>query len=313
MKYLIDLHLHSNVVGSDGTMSPVELVEYIYKYAAELGVDGCDITIALTDHNVTTGLDVAKRKAGEYSMNFIPGCEVMLYYPDYDIQIEILVYGRLAQLLSVPFREIIAKSREALQRKIKIQIERWYHYGFKIVGQTVDLPESLYEELNSMNLINDYDFFVRYIKPRMDKVIGKVFHRDEATRIFYEQIRNKEGQLYVESSRCGFPSPKLFLSAMRESGVITSLAHPGEYKISRDNLFAMIESLKEFGLAGVEVYSRKNSEELIKCLYDLCERDNLLMTGGSDFHGSRETCKIGMYASEKYIPYNVVFSLDVGI
>ncbi len=310
---LVDLHLHSNVKGSDGQLSPEGLIEYVHCYANDLGIADRDVAISLTDHNVVSGLVAARNKAISYGMRFIPGCEVMLYEDDYDLQIEILVYGKQERIFSEEFSRIIGQSARAVKRRVMLGIEKWRKEGLKIDGYDIFPTEEVYNELQCAELTNDYYFFVRYVKARIEEKLGKELAGDIATKIFYRQMREKDGQLYVEPEQCGFPDSESLLSVTKGIGLITSLAHPGEYEIGRDRLFSLMNKLVERGLDGFEVYSRKNPQKLINELQEFCNRNDLLASGGSDFHSADAEYKIGMYTSEKYIPYNVVFSRLVGI
>ena len=53
------------------------------------------------------------------------------------------------------------------------------------------------------------------------------------------------------------------------------------------------------GLDGVEVWSPYNSPELVEELTAICKKKKLLMTGGSDFHGTygTKTVTLGSYST----------------
>lgn len=66
MSLTFDLHAHSNI--SDGILTPVELV----KHAAAHKVD----VLALTDHDDTSGLSIARETAERLGVKFINGVEI---------------------------------------------------------------------------------------------------------------------------------------------------------------------------------------------------------------------------------------------
>ena len=53
------------------------------------------------------------------------------------------------------------------------------------------------------------------------------------------------------------------------------------------------------GLDGIEVWTPENTEEQTQAFHDYAKKNNLLMTGGSDFHGlySRAAHTIASYST----------------
>ena len=141
MSCFVDLHLHSNVDGSDGTMRPDELINYVLAYARQNGIGDESITISLTDHNTICGLVDAANRAKELGIRFICGCEIMIYDADDDIQAEILAYGDYEKLKLPEFKSVIFQASEAVKRKIIKHIELWHNQGLNIEGINVSLPE----------------------------------------------------------------------------------------------------------------------------------------------------------------------------
>lgn len=58
------------------------------------------------------------------------------------------------------------------------------------------------------------------------------------------------------------------------------MAHPAIYKNEE-----LIEELIPYGLDGIEIYHPKHSLENINLLEKIAKKNNLLITGGTDFHG----------------------------
>jgi predicted metal-dependent phosphoesterase TrpH len=81
------------------------------------------------------------------------------------------------------------------------------------------------------------------------------------------------------------PEPAEAVTWIREAGGIAVLAHPTWVKESSDGLSLLVERLKAAGLGGVEVhYSTHNARQTGEYL-SLAKQFDLLVTGGSDFHG----------------------------
>ena len=108
------------------------------------------------------------------------------------------------------------------------------------------------------------------------KTIGIIGGMSWESTVTYYQIINET----VKRELGGFHSAKILL-----------------YSVDFDE----IEKYQELGLDGVEVWSPYNSEEDVQTLTDLCKKLKLLMTGGSDFHGSygEKIVTLGSYSTPK--------------
>ncbi len=83
------------------------------------------------------------------------------------------------------------------------------------------------------------------------------------------------------------PEPAEAIAAVHAAGGVVSLAHPNQLrKQNFAQLSSEISHLASLGLDGVEVIYNDHRESFVAELKDLCRRHDLLMTGGSDFHGS---------------------------
>lgn len=82
---------------------------------------------------------------------------------------------------------------------------------------------------------------------------------------------------------------KKVIEIIKKAGGISVLAHPACYPVINLDLF--IKSLIEIGLEGIEVfYPYKRLRSIVKfhkrkTVYNIAKKYNLIMTGGSDFHG----------------------------
>lgn len=81
-------------------------------------------------------------------------------------------------------------------------------------------------------------------------------------------------------------------------GGIVFLAHPYGYKLNNTEKF--IEKLYDkYEIDGIECYYNGFNEEQIKYIEDFAKKRGLLISGGSDFHGTKDRdnelgmCKLG--------------------
>lgn len=76
---------------------------------------------------------------------------------------------------------------------------------------------------------------------------------------------------------------------LRKAHVVPVLAHPVRLCMSEEELFALVTSMQEEGLMGLEVFHPSASRSQMRSLEAFARRRKLLVTGGSDFHGDQNT------------------------
>ena len=103
-----------------------------------------------------------------------------------------------------------------------------------------------------------------------------------STNIFKQHIMHTLMNAGYATATFGDLYYKLFSSETGSCavGAITVLAHPSHY-----GNMDLIPELIEAGLDGLEVWHPRNSEEDTVKLLEIAKKNNLLTTGGSDFHG----------------------------
>ena len=92
------------------------------------------------------------------------------------------------------------------------------------------------------------------------------------------------------------------------------LAHPNRTKgVDSNNLQEFIHELKQYGIDGIEVYQSGQTDEYTDFVADLAQRNDLLASGGSDYHSpSKINRELGMYGdidNRKPIPIDILDKL----
>jgi hypothetical protein len=97
------------------------------------------------------------------------------------------------------------------------------------------------------------------------------------------------------------------IKIIRQAGGIPVLAHPAHLNIENEQeLDRLVQNLIKIGLAGIEVYYPGHSARQIRQYSKLAEKYGLLMTGGTDFHGSiTPKIKMGSGDGDLFVPYNL--------
>jgi predicted metal-dependent phosphoesterase TrpH len=96
----------------------------------------------------------------------------------------------------------------------------------------------------------------------------------------FDRLIGRECPAYVPRLRL---TPLEAIQMIAAAGGVPVIAHPVH---SGPAVVARIPEFRGYGLRGVEVYYPHHSPETIEMLLELCREYGLLVTGGSDFHGS---------------------------
>lgn len=260
---MIDLHVHSN--RSDGTLSPRELVDY----AIQKGLTA----FALTDHDTVDGLEEALNYAeGLRSQKncdllipeVIPGIEFSTEYEGKDIHI----VG-----LGIDYQNPEFVNR--LQQFVDARILRNQKMCTLLQSAGIDISyEKLLEEFPDAVITRAH--YARYLLNH-----GYIKSMKEA----FERYIGDHCPYFVPREKV---SPIETVRLILNTGGIPILAHPILYRMSDSRLEELVAKLKEAGLIGIEaIYSTYNTGEE-RQIRALAHKYHLLISGGSDFHGSNK-------------------------
>lgn len=269
----IDLHVHSTA--SDGTYEPHELIEYAYKKKLS--------AIALTDHDTITGLKRAKKAGEQFGIEVISGIEFSTQYENLEVHI-----------LGLYIDEHNAEFINSLKKIITIREER----NLKMIKNLNDIGvEISFEDIRS---VADSDVFTRahFANALLKKGYIKTF--SEA----FDKYIGIKCPGYVPRDKV---TAKDAIKLINTYGGVSILAHPTLLHLDLKKLEALIKDLKNTGLHGIEaIYSlHKKSEE--KYLTDLAKKYNLVISGGSDFHGTnKNSIDLGVGRGNLKIPYHIL-------
>ena len=269
----IDLHTHSNV--SDGSLTPTEVM----KAAKEAGLKA----VALTDHDTIDGLQEALQAAKDLDIECIPGIELSALYKD----LEVHIVGLFLDLENPQLKNRLDAFR-------KIRDNRNDRMFAKMQAAGVDITIEKLRALDGDAVITRANI-ARYLLH-----IGYVKSIPEA----FDKYLNPGMPFFVQKSDI---TPKDVIETIRENGGIAILAHPLTYKFSHSELIECIETLKSYGLQGLETYYSTFSEADHRDMKRLADQYGLLHSGGSDFHGNvKPHIQIGKGMGKLVIPYDLL-------
>ena len=246
---LTDLHLHTTA--SDGRLSPSELVDEAQR--AGLAV------IAVTDHDTIAAVDEVQRLARTRGIEAIAGIEVTAVENQRDIH----VLGYFLNPRDAAFAQVLATQRAARVRRaiaIAARLEE--------LGMPTDLGPWLTDEANRSGKSIG--------RPQVARAMVQAGHVADMQEAFDKWLGN-DRPAYV--TRTG-PTPEKVVEAIHRAGGLASLAHPGRTLID-----ARIPAFAAAGLDAIEVYHSDHDATAVDRYRTMARELDLLVTGGSDFHG----------------------------
>ncbi|MFV0503031.1 MAG: PHP domain-containing protein [Lachnospirales bacterium] len=270
---MIDLHLHSNI--SDGT----DTVEELIAKAKKIGVN----VLSLTDHDTIDGVIKAKNLCEEKNIIFINGIELTATYKSYEIHL-------LAYNFSVDnniIKDLANKIKEIRNTRNKKMVKK-----FEEIGINISL-DKLNEE-NKNSIITRTHFAIELLKQ------GYAETKEDA---FNKYLLPERGTYVAKNS---VSAEECILNVHKAGGVVI-LAHPTKYDFFED-IGDVIGELSAISLDGVEAYYNDYTEEESSIIINEAQKNNLVLTGGSDYHGQNKTnINIGIGKGNLKIASNMVY------
>lgn len=277
---IIDLHVHSTE--SDGTFTP----EQVVLAAKEAGLSA----FALTDHDTASGVAKAAPVALECGIELIPGIELSTQYEIPTTKKQSKEVHVVGLYIDPVHPELLAKTkefRECRDSRNEKMVEALQQEGFDITLEKLiaDNPDSVITRANIARYLYQHGM-IKSVQEAFDKYIG-------------DGCKCYVGRFKV--------TPMEAVELIHAAGGIAILAHPLLYHMSTVTLQRLIDDLKSVGLDGIEaIYSTYTTgeEQFVK---KLAHENNLLISGGSDFHGeNKPSIHLGTGRGHLYVPYSVL-------
>lgn len=262
-----DLHVHTNF--SDGTFSPEEVVEYANKIRLSC--------IAITDHDTVDGISPALKYAAGKNTEIIPGVEFTAEIKECEVHI----LGFFIDHGKKWFIEELKNLRRLREKRMQRMLESLGKKGINLTMEQVrnvsgegslgrlHLAKLLFEKGHVRSVQEAFDIYIGSGKP-----------------------------CYVKGDRI---SPRDAIEMIAKLKGASVLAHP--------RIMGRDEFIPEFvkaGLKGIEVYHTDHAEAAVNHYKKIAQDYGLLMTGGSDCHG---TGKGKILMGTVTVPYEVVKQL----
>jgi len=265
----IDLHLHTT--HSDGSFSPAEVL----RRAHMAGVTA----LAITDHDIVSGIPEAITAGAELGIEIIPGVEISSRVGNSELHI----LGYCLRWQDPELNRRMADLRESRHNRNPQIIERLRALGLDVT----------YEEVRALAGTDSVG------RPHIARLLMDKQYVTSAKDAFDRYL--SEGRpAYVARE---LPTPADAVSWIRAAGGVAVLAHPTWAKVSGEGLNTLLTTLKGDGLGGIEVHYSTHTKRQTTEYLDLAKRLDLLVTGGSDFHGiTKPDIEVGIGRGDLKVP-----------
>lgn len=272
----VDLHIHSTA--SDGSLSPAEILAL----AQDLNLGA----IAITDHDTIDGSKEAIALGIPPSIQFLTGVEISASPPpSFPCSGSFHLLGYSINLNDPALNNILSLLQESRKNRNPKILTLLSNMGIRLT----------LEEIRSG--VGECQLGRPHIAQIMVKR-GYVQSIDEA----FERYLGRGKPAYVDKYRIDCNRA---IEIITKAGGIPVLAHPVLLQIEHVEILEdLVIILKKMGLKGIEVYYPEHTQDLVSYYIEIAHRHNLLITGGTDFHGAiKPEIKMGSGKGDLSIPY----------
>lgn len=243
----VDLHLHTT--HSDGADPPERVVERALE---------CDLdAIAITDHDETSAIPIARAAAEGARLRILNGTELSA-----------ACQGRELHIVGLGIDPQAPALRDALDRMRRERDDR---------------ARAIVEKLQALGVPIDLD----KLRDRAGTgTIGRIHVGQEVMALGYGRTVQDVFDKYIKAGRPAYV-PKQNLEAAEAVDVIHAarglafVAHPG-----LGDQHKRLDVLYALPFDGIEAYHSRHTERQTRAFLDFARDRGLLVTGGSDCHGS---------------------------
>ncbi len=245
----VDLHCHTRI--SDGSLG----IEELLGIAKRRGIT----VLSVTDHDTTAGATRAVILGQRMNLQVIHGVEFSTVDEQRGVRAHLLCYRATHPDRLEGLCRRVGESRRAAGLERIRRVMRYYPITPDLVAKRATGSTNIYRQ-HIMHALMDAGY--------ADSFYGEV----------YEKLFGEDGA--CAGIHTTYPDVREVLTAIHEAGGIAVLAHP-----FHGGADALLEELTSLGLDGVEAWHPYHSDEQTEQLRAFAWEHDLLVTGGSDFHG----------------------------
>lgn len=269
----VDFHIHSN--NSDGSDTLEELIKHIQNEKINV--------FALTDHDTIFACKEMEKLVPD-DIKFIKAIE--LTCKTENIKSHILGYNCNPD--DETLNKLIEKGKILRKQKLEVRIKHLK----EVWG--IELTADEWDWLNSINSV---------VKTHLGVIIVN-------RKLASNNIEAMDKYLDCKTGNTRFDVLEA-INAIEASGGIPIWAHPlggeGEIHLSKEEFSIRAEKMISWGIKGLECFYSRYTKEEIEFLLNFAEKNKLLVSAGSDYHGKNKTVKLGaLSADNTIVDYNKI-------
>ena len=251
-----DLHCHSVV--SDGTLQPEQL-------ATRARANGVELW-ALTDHDEVGGQQRAAAAARAAGIDYLSGCEISVSFAGVTVHIVGLGFDAEDRAL----RDGLAATRDGRDQRAREMSDALARVGIK------GAFEGALKYVGNPKLISRTHFARHLVETGVCSDTNEVFQR------FLTE--GKPG--YVPHRWAALGDAVRWIT---QAGGLAVIAHPGRYRFTPTEEYALFSEFAQHGGRGVEVVTGSHTTSDYLKYADMAQEFGLLASRGSDFHAPEES------------------------
>ncbi len=244
--------LHSHTTFSDAS---VEI-----KYLPVLAKDKKLTYLAISDHDTFKAYDYCKKQKIQDGVRLIPAVELTAQDKKRKRPVHVLCYFPKKTKQLKDFFETMAQRRNDVISKSLNMLEKEYPCFFQDEINEYKKDSGVLYKSHLMNILVKYGY--------TDVVYGDLF----------KKLLGKKGKFLVNPE---YYDVYYVIEMAKKAGAVVVLAHPSVY----NSMALATELVAKNVIDGIEVYHPRNKPQDIEKLLHICNQNNLIITGGSDFHG----------------------------
>lgn len=253
---IIDMHCHSTY--SDGELTPMELI----RHAIDMRIG----TLSITDHCTIEGIKSIDRNDKLIALSGIKLINGVELSAKVDVG-EMHILGYYFDVNNKKLNDKLSEYRRNSVYAVLLVLET-IKVKYGIMFNSEDIIEML--KKNSVG------------RPDIAKLCVKYGYASSVNDAFSKYLVDSYNSVKCYVTK---PSYEECINLINESGGYAVLAHPRTLKLEEDELRKLIVKMKDIGLTGIECYHSSHSlDETVEYL-KISEDYDLLVSGGSDFHG----------------------------
>lgn len=278
---MVDMHIHT--LYSDGDKTVAEVLKMCEEKNLEY--------ISITDHNTCEAyFDDAFKNNNIFTGTIIKGCELNAEFKKRAI--EILAYNVNPNIINTWGKKYYSEEKRYNDR------ERRKNVFLNIL----DKKGIIYniENIPSQKTLGNRGKGIEFIiweevasHPENKDILGEEYFN--LWDFFYRKELTNPSSEYFLDKASGFPKAKEIVELIHQAGGKAFLAHPFEYQF-KDTIGFIDDLLQEVQLDGIECFHPSaESGERSKILVDYARKNDLYISGGSDYHGTpKPTIQVGV-------------------